>query len=200
MATRRSAPKATTMSWEQFLDWMDEDTLAEWVDGEVVVTSPANRDHEGLFGFLLALLRAYVEVHQLGEVLGSRFFTRLPRSGREPDLMFVATAHLDRLTPTYLDGPPDLVVEIISPESEQRDRVEKRHEYEQAGIPEYWLLDPARREATFLLLGADGRYAPASATGGVYRSRILPGFQLPLDWLWTPPPLLEALHHLGLTN
>ena len=191
---------ADTMSWEQFLDWMDEDTLAEWVDGEVVVTSPANRDHERLFRFLLVVLQAYVEVHQLGEVLGSRFFTRLPRSGREPDLMFVATAHLDRLTPTYLDGPPDLVIEIVSPESEQRDRVDKHREYEQAGIPEYWLIDPARREATFFLLGAEGRYAPAPLAHGAFHSTVLAGFRLPLDWLWTPPPLLEALRHLGLAN
>lgn len=116
------------MSWEQFLAWMDEDTNAEWVDGKVVVTSPANREHERLFRFLLAILHAFVEHHALGEVLGSRYVTRLARSGREPDLMFVAAAHHARITPTYLEGPPDLVVEIVSAESARRDRVEKRRE------------------------------------------------------------------------
>jgi Uma2 family endonuclease len=186
------------MSWEQFLEWVDEDTDAEWVDGEVVVTSPANREHERLFRFLLAILQAFVEHHQLGEVLGSRYVTRLARSGREPDLMFVAAAHRARITPTYLDGPPDLVVEIVSAESARRDRVEKRREYEEAGIPEYWLLDPEEREAEFLVLEGEGRYVPVEVVGGVYASRVLAGLRLPLAWLWSPPPLIEALCQLDL--
>ena len=75
--------------------------------------------------------------------------------GREPDLLFIAQEHLDRLKGTYLEGPADLVVEIVSPDSGARDRGEKFYEYERGGVPEYWLLDYARRQAEFYQLGQD---------------------------------------------
>ena len=115
---------------------------------------------------------------------------RLPSrpSGREPDLVFIAAAHADRLRETYLDGPADLVAEIVSPDSVARDRVDTLAEYEAAGIPEDWLVDPPRREATFYRLGADGRYhlTPVEPDG-VYRSPALAGFPLSVAWLWQHP-------------
>ena len=73
--------------------------------------------------------------------------------GREPDILFIAREHLDRFRDTYLDGPADLVVEIISRDSRARDRGDKFYEYEQGGVREYWLLDYLRRQAEFYQLG-----------------------------------------------
>ena len=115
---------------------------------------------------------------------------RLPTrpSGREPDLLFVANEHGNRLRPTYVDGPADLVIEIVSPDSEERDRVTKLAEYEGAGVPEYWLVDPVPQEATFYRLGADGRYdAVPINVDGFYHSAALPGFRLWVAWLWQRP-------------
>ena len=72
-----------------------------------------------------------------------------PRRGRVPDLLFVTSEHVDRQQPTYLDGPRDLAVEIVSPDSVRRDQGEKFVEYEQAGIPEYWLVDADLEQAEF---------------------------------------------------
>src|SRR5205823_731423 len=107
--------------------------------------------------------------------------------------MFVMNEHLDRLTRTYLDGPADLVVEIVSPESEVRDRQEKLLEYEAAKIPEYWLLDQPRQEALFYVLDATGHYRLASVSeDGIYTSTVLTGLRLRVEWLWrTPIPDLE---------
>src|SRR4051794_9315190 len=145
--------KPPLVSWEDFLLWLREDIQAEWVDGEIIEMSPTNLEHQDLCGFLQILLRIFVERLRLGRVYQAPFLMRLSLrpSGREPDLMFIANEHLDRLTPTYLDGAADLVVEIVSPESTVRDRRDKLHEYEAAKIPEYWLLDQPRREAYFYL-------------------------------------------------
>ncbi len=194
-----SAPQPRKMTYEEFLSWADEDTLAEWVDGEVIMTSPASNRHQDLVRFLTAVLSIYVESHDLGQVRPAPFQMKLEH-GREPDLLFVARAHLDRLKETYLDGPADLVVEIISPESMARDRGEKFYEYAQGGVPEYWLIDPQTEWAEFYRL-VQGRYRPAfSGREGRYEAQVLPGFWLRVEWLWQEPlpPILDVLRELGV--
>ena len=180
------------MTYEEFLAWANEDTLAEWVDGEVVMYSPASDRHQDISGFLESVLRSFVEMRQLGIVRSAPFQMKL-KHGREPDLLFVAQEHLERLKETYLDGPADLVVEIISPESLERDRGARFAEYEAGGIPEYWLLDPLRRWAEFYQLGEEGRYEIAFVgREGVYHSETLPGLGLRVEWLWQEPlPAIE---------
>jgi Uma2 family endonuclease len=195
-------PPAGKLTYEQFLEWADEDTWAEWVDGEVILLMPASTPHQLLVGYLHLLLRLFCQRHHLGVVLTAPFQMRLAGrpSGREPDLLVIRSEHLDRLQRTRLEGPADLVVEVISPESETRDRQDKPQEYEAAGVAEYWMLDPDRRHAEFLVLGSDGRYhqLPVDAEG-VVRSAALPGFWLRVAWLWQDPlPDLEAVQALGL--
>lgn len=198
----RRAPKEK-MSFDEFLDWCDEDTHAEWVDGEIIMTSPASMPHQQLGGLLNTLLGIYVEEHDLGIVLLAPFMMKLETrpSGREPDLLFVSKERLHLLKNTYLDGAADLVIEIISPESLSRDRGDKFIEYEAAGIGEYWLLDPERRRAEFYQLGDNKLYQVVLPTNdGVYHSRAVKGFWLRESWLWQqpPPPALDLLRQLRL--
>jgi Uma2 family endonuclease len=181
-------PAKRKMTYEEFLAWADEDTLAEWVDGEVVMTSPASYRHQDVRGFLEAVLRPFVEERKLGIVQSAPFQMKLPGSGREPDLFFVAARRLDRLRRTYLDGPADLAVEVLSPESIGRDRGEKFYEYAGGGVSEYWLIDPDAQWAEFYRLGEFGLYEQAFAgREGLYRSATIPGFWLRVEWLWQEP-------------
>lgn len=94
-----------------------------------------------------------------------------------------------------------MVVEIISSESRARDRGEKFCEYEQGGVREYWLIDPIRRQAEFHQLGPDGVYrAMPIGTDGIFRSIVLDGLWLRIDWLWGRPlpTLLSVLKEWGL--
>ncbi len=192
-------PRPRRMTYEEFLAWADEDTLAEWVNGEVVEYTPASRKHQNIADFLTAVLRTFVEARQLGVVLSAPFQMKLAQSGREPDLMFVAKEHLDRLQETHLEGPADLVVEILSPESMGRDRGEKFYEYAQAGIPEYWLIDPEGEQAEFYVLKRPGRYQVEMAgSEGIYHSSVIPGFWLKIEWLWKTPRVLDVLRELGV--
>ncbi len=184
------------MTYEEFLEWADEDTLAEWVDGVVIRTYPATLQHQKIAWFIFSILSTFAEIHFSGTLLNRPFQMKLARSGREPDVLFIATENLARLKRTYLDGPADLVVEIISPESEDRDRSSKFYEYQDAGVLEYWLIDPELEQANFYQLDATGHYqqvVPDEA--GRYRSRVLPGFWLRAAWLWQDPLLspIQAL-------
>jgi len=207
MTIERSGRRTATgyapplVSWEAFLAWLREDVQAEWVDGEIIEMAPASLEYQDLIGFLGALLRIFVERHRLGRVFQAPFLMRLPMrpSGREPDLLFVASEHFDRLTRMFVDGPADLVVEIVSPESTVRDRRDKLREYEGARIPEYWLLDQPRQQAYFYVLDADGKYRLVPiGEDGVYASTVLTGLRLRVEWLWRSPlPTLdEALADL----
>lgn len=118
--TKLVPPTERRMTYEEFLDWADEDTHAEWVDGEVIVFMPASLAHQLIVGFLHHLLGLFVSTFNLGLVLMAPFQMKLVfrPSGREPDLLFVASEHQDRLTRTFLDGPADLAVEVVSEDSQ----------------------------------------------------------------------------------
>ncbi len=121
--------------------------------------------------------------------------------GREPDVMFIAAGHEDRLKTAHLDGPADLVVEIISEESRARDRGEKFYEYEAGGVREYWLIDPIRNQAEFYVLDEKGIYQLRQPDDeGVFHSVVLEGLWLKVEWLWESPlpPLLDVLRAWGL--
>jgi Uma2 family endonuclease len=188
------------MSYEEFLAWADEDVHAEWVDGEVIVQMPPKRPHQRVVAFLLQIMGPFIQLFQLGELLPAPFEMRAIPDGpaREPDLIFVAREHLDRLSQERLSGPADLVVEVISDDSVARDRADKFYEYQEAGVREYWILDsrPGRERTDFYVLDDKGRYRPVPPDAdGRYHSTILPGFWLAVDWVTSvdPPAVLTAL-------
>jgi Uma2 family endonuclease len=189
------------MTYEDFLKWADG-IRAEWVDGEVTVMSPASEPHQNLNGFLSSLLRHFVEAHELGQILIPPFQMKLSTrpSGREPDLLFISKENLKNLKRNYLDGPADVVVEIVSPDSQARDRGDKFYEYEEAGVLEYWLLDQTQRRAEFYHLDAGTYKLIDLDENGIYRSQVLDGLWLKVDWLWEDPlpTLMSVLKEWGL--
>lgn len=204
MDTSNEVPTGSSqkMSFEEFMTSY-EGSWAEWVDGKVIEMTPPGVPHQDLSMFLAKLIGLFVEVRKLGKVLAAPALMRIPGMdrGREPDLLFVSTAHADRFTSTHLNGPADLVVEIISPESLGRDRGEKFVEYEAAGIPEYWLIDPERKRAEFYRLDANGHYHDAGVDGeGRYHSQVLAGLWVEPVWFWQEPlpPVLDLLREIGV--
>ena len=196
------------MSYEEYLRWADEDVLAEWVNGEVIVHMPPRYVHQDIVTFLAAVLRLFVSFYKLGAVLTAPFEMRLSPEGpsRQPDILFVSKEHQDRLTEERLEGPADLVVEVISEDSVRRDRVEKFQEYERFGVREYWVIDsrPGQRSADFWVRGEDGLFEAGEVSEeGIFRSTVLPGFWLKLDWLWSrplPDPLFTFAEIVGLSE
>ncbi len=176
------------ISFEEFLSAYDG-IHAEWVDGTVQVMSPGNERQSKLTQFLSAVMQQWAESKDLGEVYVPPFTVRmLEEASREPDLFFVRREHLSRVRDTYVEGPPDLVVEVASRSSRTLDRGEKFREYERAGVPEYWLIDPERETAGIYRLGAGGTYeAVPLGQPAVLRSEVLGGMWIPVEWLWRRP-------------
>jgi Uma2 family endonuclease/predicted RNase H-like HicB family nuclease len=154
-------------------------------------------EHWRLADILRWSLYQFGEGSRLGHQMGRDFVIRLGENGLTPDVLFIDRSRLDHLRDRYLDGPPALAVEITLPGSEDQDRVLKRYLYEQAGIPEYWLIEPEIPRMTFYHLGDDGRYQPlvldapeitriaGPSEEHLYASVAVPGLTLSLRELWT---------------
>lgn len=192
------------MTEEEFVDWCGEKTRAEWVDGEIVMMAPVSDAHDSLQGWLVSVLRSFVEERELGEVRGPEFMVRLgsPRRRRLPDVLFVAKARLSIIKPSCLEGAPDLVVEIVSPDSEVRDLREKYEDYEQAGVREYWIIDPATARVVAYAVGKDRRYRPIEEAAGKIASGVVSGFYLRPQWISGSrlPKPLAVLRELGVVS
>jgi Uma2 family endonuclease len=193
------------LSYEEYLAWDYECGKTEWVDGEVLFYMPPKRAHQQILTFLDRLLGVFVQIFNLGVVQIAPFTMRALADGpaREPDLFFLATENLERYTENELAGPADLVVEIISNDSIARDRGDKFYEYQEAGVREYWIIDPrpGKQRVDLYVLGADGRYQPVRATEEhVYHSAVLPNFWLKEAWLWAeqPNPLAALAEMVGV--
>ncbi len=187
-----AAERRLKMTYDEFLARADEDVHAEWVDGEVTVFVPPSIRHQRLVSLLHYLLGLYTDLRNLGEVLVAPVEMRLEPQGssRVPDLLFVAKANASRLSAARLDGPADLVVELVSDSSVARDRADKFYEYQEAGIGEYWVIDPrpGKERVDLYALTPEGRYqAILPDAEGRYHSVALPGFWMRAEWLWQDP-------------
>jgi Uma2 family endonuclease len=191
-------PVPEHMTWEQFLDW-DTQVYAEWVDGVIMRLNAPGDEHQQLVSFFDIVMNLLALKTGAGTVRVAPFLVRLKHSGRHPDVMFIATEHLDRIQSRYVEGGPDIVVEIISESTREADEGVKFREYEEAGVREYWQLDHERRQARFYRLDAEGRFEEVELEDGVFESEALPGFRLRVAWLWDEPlsRVPEVLREIG---
>jgi Uma2 family endonuclease len=132
---------------KEFLVWCDSETWAEWVNGVVIELPSVTIQNGQIFCFLLCLLAIFVDGRNLGKVLARRFQVRFAkqRTRRSPDLFYVNENRQQIIREFHIEGAPDLILEIISPDSQSRDRRDKFHEYESAGVMEYWIVDPLQK-------------------------------------------------------
>ena len=192
-------PSRPRMTFEEFL--RSPYRRAEWVNGAVLELSPENLEHSTIGGFLYALLAFFAEQHDLGRVLtGFLMKTGPGLAGRVPDILVLCGENEHRIRRNYIEGPADIAVEIVSPDSATRDRETKLREYENGGVREYWLIDPLERKATFYSLEGQRFVVLPVETDGKVQSRVFPGLWLRPEWLLSEPrpKLAEVLRDWGL--
>jgi Uma2 family endonuclease len=140
--------------------------------------SPApHPDHQEITLNFAASLKDFVTRNQLGKVYASPIDVVLTqRRVVQPDVLFISNKRLE-IIKNYIDGVPDLAMEVISESSWRRDRIDKKALYEQAGLPEYWIVDPdSETIEVFSLAGGVYQLHSRAARGQKAKSKILPGF------------------------
>ena len=168
---------------EDFLEWLSPKRSADLIDGEIFMHSPVSIRHADLLNFLDRLMGAYVDRRRLGFLYREVVAVRLSsRNVFLPDLAFYRADRKAQLRESHVEGGPDLVVEVLSPRTADRDVGPKFAEYEQHGVNEYWVLDPEtlahrfyRREGELLVEYAVGADRIASNS--------VPGFYVMRQWL-----------------
>ena len=187
------------MTEEEFVAWRPPDVNAEFVDGKVSIVSPVSPTHDRFQAFLRRLLDLYLEHCVAGVAFGPELWVRL-RAGllRLPDVGVLVQGSDARLAENRVEGAPDLVMEIVSPESVDRDWRDKYLDYQEAGVQEYWIVDPQSKVVHLYRLDDAGSYQRVEEEEGRLLSQIVPGFWIRVDWLWqeTPPDTLACLKEI----
>ncbi len=182
---------------ERFYDEVADDEKAEFINGEVIMHSPARAKHTEVRQRLQHLLHAYCAVHRLGKVHTEKSLCVFPRNDYEPDVVFFGPEKAALIGPDTMKFPiPDFVSEVLSDSTEHRDRGVKFEDFAVHGVGEYWIVD-AEREVLEQYLPREGRYELALKSGsGEVASTVVPGFRIPIRVLFDDAENLRVLRAL----
>jgi Uma2 family endonuclease len=157
MTTLPAEPTIIERRWTiaEYLRLPEGPPYYEFEDGELIEMVRPRGKHQEIIGRLFAALDTYLRQERLGKVWPEVVVLLTPRHVYVPDLSFLLTEHLDRFADDVaIEGPPDLVVEVISPSTASRDKARKLRVYHAAGVPWYWLVE------TESLLITEHRHTP----------------------------------------
>jgi Uma2 family endonuclease len=158
-------------------------------DGKLIMSPTPSFYHQKIAFRLQRALTDWVEAHDLGEVVGAPIDMVLsPHRCLQPDIAFISKERL-AIIERVIMGPADLVVEVLSLQGRNRDRIEKRDLYELHGVKEYWIVDAEAKTAeVFALEKGQFQLAVRALPGDVAASRLLKGFQIPVTELFKGIP------------
>lgn len=141
---------------EKFHEEMDDSVKCEFINGEIIMHSPAKNHHLQTVKCLFRIIDAYVERHQLGTVVTEKALVRLPRNSYEPDICFFRQEVAGNFATDQMFFPaPDLAVEVLSTSTAKEDRGIKMEDYGAHGVREYWIVDPVKQTLEQYLMGTD---------------------------------------------
>ena len=172
----------TKLTYEDYAKTPDDERW-ELIDGELFRMPSPNIAHQRTSMRLLLLMAPFVEDRDLGEVFAAPMDVVLSDTDTvEPDLLFISKERMDIITRLNVQGAPDLVVEIHSPSTAQRDLTAKRELYARYGVKEYWPIDPEARTVRVLLLD-DGDFVEVGVykEGDTVTSPTLEGFSFRVE-------------------
>ena len=158
---------------------LPEQDRRELIEGEFYMPPSPSFRHQNIVAHLGSKLRHYVEANKLGVVLFAPMDVVLSETNVvQPDILFISNERREIITPANISGAPDLVVEILSPSTAERDRELKLRLYSRYGVREYWIVDPDEESVHVLELGTDtiGTYA-----SGAVSSPLLPGLRTDVE-------------------
>jgi Uma2 family endonuclease len=182
---------------DDFRNWLTPDKKAEFINGEIIVHSPARSEHNRTNVDLANILTTFVDLHDLGLIYIEKTLIGLSRNDYEPDLVFYSKSKAVKISAKQIIFPaPDLVVEILSDSTKDYDRGVKFRDYAAHEITEYWIIDPGPRLLE-RYLNQNGKYVlqplPESQ---IIETPLFPGLKLPIQAIFDRETRVEFLKKL----
>lgn len=182
--TVESDHSTTKLTYADYVRLPDDGLRHEIIDGEHYVTPSPSVRHQQISGRLFHLIQLHLDTHPIGAI----FYAPLDALLSEfdivvPDLIYISNERSRYLTSKNLQGPPNLVIEILSPSTARRDQRLKHDLYERVGVEEYWLVDPARDVVDVYHRQDDDRFGTAMryAKTATLTSPLFPDLEIRLD-------------------
>ncbi|MBA3649655.1 MAG: Uma2 family endonuclease [Chitinophagales bacterium] len=184
-----------------FYESISEDDKAEFINGNVIMQSPATAFHTSIVANLVNLMRNYVHKQKLGEIFFEKALVTLTRNDYEPDIIFYTSAKANNIKPEQLKFPaPDLIVEVLSRSTESIDRGVKFEDYAHHGVDEYWLVDPSKLLIEQYFLSNKNYQLNFKDTKGTIVSRAITGFKTPVNAIFDSTENQVELRSILLGN
>lgn len=142
-----------------------------------------NFNHQKISMRLSRQMSFFAEEKELGEVITDPMDTKLDEDNTiQPNILFIAVTRYEIIDKNYINGAPDMVVEIWLPGNSKKERERKHSLYESKAITEYWQIEPAEKEIVVETLDENGKYQPFSQAKetGIIQSKVLEGFEIDL--------------------
>ena len=161
---------------------LPEGDRRELIEGDFYVVPAPSFRHQIISRNLGNILWEFVRGRSLGQVVSAPTDVVLsPESVVQPDILFISNERRGIITEANVSGAPDLVVEILSPSTAERDRELKLTLYARYGVREYWIVDPEDSSVEVLTLEEAGVGSVQRYTSGRVESPLLPGLEVALD-------------------
>lgn len=179
---------------QQFYQEMTPEQKIEFIDGEVLMHSPARNIHLDVTSNTANLIRNYVALHKLGTVKVEKCLVVFPRNDYEPDIVFFGPEKAATIVDETMRFPvPDFIVEVLSASTEKNDRGVKFEDYAVNGVAEYWIIDPEKKVLEQYLLDGEAYELALKAPSGTVASTVIPGFRCEIEALFDDHKNLEAI-------
>lgn len=168
------------MTYDDYCLLPDDRNRYEVIEGELTVSPSPNFRHQDTVWNLGQIMRAYAKEHTLGVVVGAPMDVILePKTIVQPDLLFIRRENMEIITELNIQGPPDLCIEVLPPSTGLHDQYAKKAVCARCGVPEYWIIDPARETVSVFEIDGDTDRLRNEASGDdVVASGVLTGFQI----------------------
>lgn len=175
--------QAIRFTYEDYLHFPDDRKQYQIVDGEVYMVPAPVPYHQIVSSNTEFILRSFVSKHNLGQVFRAPCDVILSNENVvQPDIFFISKNRLNIITEKNIAGPPDLIIEILSPYTEKLDRTIKKDLYAKYGVPEYWLVDPATKMIEVLALS--GKEFSSIGIYGIkdtFESKVIRGLSVKVE-------------------
>ena len=183
---------------KRFREELTPEVKAEFINGFVIMDSPARYRHTNVRGLLTRLLSAFVDRHNLGWVGDEKVLVALTRNDFEPDIVYYCQEKAGKFLPDQIEFPaPDLAVEVLSETTEASDRGVKMVDFAAHGVREYWLIDPEKEFVEQYELAGEEYVLRAKQADGTLRSVVVAGFSVLVRAIFDRAENMKCLQQLA---